>query len=79
MQRIMPIVAKTYPTVMRCFFSSSSCHETTESWSCAWPRSGCWPLRCSKHAGQVDWAAVDRLSRYGGSRIEDDVACRAGG
>ena len=25
------------------------------------------------------WAAVERLSRYGGIRIEDDVACRAGG
>jgi len=36
-------------------------------------------LRASKHAGHVDWAAVERLSRYGGIRIEDDVACRAGG
>ncbi|RZJ07126.1 MAG: Xaa-Pro dipeptidase [Rubrivivax sp.] len=36
-------------------------------------------LRASKHSGQVDWAAVDRLSRYGGIRIEDDVACRAAG
>jgi len=36
-------------------------------------------LRASKHAGQVDWAVVERLSRYGGIRIEDDVACRAAG
>jgi Xaa-Pro dipeptidase len=31
------------------------------------------------HAAQVDWAAVERLSRYGGIRIEDDVACRPAG
>lgn len=36
-------------------------------------------LRASAHAGQVDWAGVERLARYGGIRIEDDVACRAGG
>jgi Xaa-Pro dipeptidase len=36
-------------------------------------------LRATKHAPHVDWAAVERLSRYGGIRIEDDVACRAGG
>lgn len=36
-------------------------------------------LRASPHAAQVDWAAVARLSRFGGIRIEDDVACRAGG
>lgn len=36
-------------------------------------------LRATKHALHVDWAAVERLSRYGGIRIEDDVACRAGG
>ncbi|HEV6968801.1 Xaa-Pro dipeptidase [Roseateles sp.] len=36
-------------------------------------------LRASPHAAQVDWDAVERLSRYGGVRIEDDVACRAGG
>lgn len=36
-------------------------------------------LRASRHAAQVDWAAVERLSRYGGIRIEDDVACRAAG
>lgn len=36
-------------------------------------------LRATPHAAQVDWAAVERLSRYGGIRIEDDVACRAGG
>ncbi|HEY9105176.1 MAG TPA: Xaa-Pro dipeptidase [Roseateles sp.] len=36
-------------------------------------------LRASAHAGNVDWAAVERLSRYGGIRIEDDVACRPAG
>ncbi|KQV53332.1 Xaa-Pro dipeptidase [Pelomonas sp. Root1217] len=36
-------------------------------------------LRASPHAAQVDWDVVDRLSRYGGIRIEDDVACRAAG
>jgi Xaa-Pro dipeptidase len=36
-------------------------------------------LRASPHAAQVDWDAVERLSRYGGVRIEDDVACRAAG
>jgi Xaa-Pro dipeptidase len=36
-------------------------------------------LRASAHAGSVDWDAVARLSRYGGIRIEDDVACRGGG
>ncbi|RTL15106.1 MAG: Xaa-Pro dipeptidase [Burkholderiales bacterium] len=36
-------------------------------------------LRASPNAAPVDWAAVERLSRYGGIRIEDDVACRAGG
>ena len=36
-------------------------------------------LRAGEHAAQVDWDAVDRLSRYGGIRIEDDVACRPGG
>ncbi len=36
-------------------------------------------LRASRNAGQIDWAVVERLSRYGGIRIEDDVACRAGG
>lgn len=36
-------------------------------------------LRESPQAAAVDWAAVERLSRYGGIRIEDDVACRAAG
>lgn len=36
-------------------------------------------LRASPQAAQVDWDAVDRLSRYGGIRIEDDVACRGAG
>ena len=35
-------------------------------------------LRAGPHAAQVDWQVVERLSRYGGVRIEDDVACRAG-
>ena len=36
-------------------------------------------LRASRHAAQVDWDVVDRLARYGGIRIEDDVACRGPG
>lgn len=36
-------------------------------------------LRASPNAAAVDWDAVDRLSRYGGIRIEDDVVCRAAG
>ncbi|MCE4554046.1 Xaa-Pro dipeptidase [Pelomonas cellulosilytica] len=36
-------------------------------------------LRASRHAAHVDWAAVERLSRYGGIRIEDDVVCRGAG
>ena len=36
-------------------------------------------LRASPQSGLVDWESVERLSRYGGIRIEDDVACRAGG
>jgi Xaa-Pro dipeptidase len=36
-------------------------------------------LRASPQGGQVDWDAVERLQRYGGIRIEDDVACRAVG
>jgi Xaa-Pro dipeptidase len=36
-------------------------------------------LRASPQGCQVDWAAVERLSRYGGIRIEDDVACRTAG
>jgi Xaa-Pro dipeptidase len=36
-------------------------------------------LRASPQAAQVDWDAVERLSRYGGIRIEDDVACRGAG
>ncbi len=36
-------------------------------------------LRATPHAANVDWARVARLARYGGIRIEDDVACRAGG
>jgi Xaa-Pro dipeptidase len=33
----------------------------------------------SPQAAQVDWAQVERMLPYGGIRIEDDVACRAGG
>lgn len=36
-------------------------------------------LRLRPQAAQVDWARVDALLPYGGIRIEDDVACRAGG
>ena len=36
-------------------------------------------LRGSPNAAAVDWACVERLSRYGGIRIEDDVACRGAG
>ncbi len=36
-------------------------------------------LRASPQSANVDWDAVERLSRYGGIRIEDDVACRAAG
>jgi len=36
-------------------------------------------LRASPQAAHVDWNCVDRLSRYGGIRIEDDVACRGAG
>ena len=36
-------------------------------------------LRASPAAASVDWALVERLSRFGGIRIEDDVVCRAEG
>ena len=36
-------------------------------------------LRASEHGAAVDWAKVERLARFGGIRIEDDVACRAEG
>ncbi|WP_428504592.1 Xaa-Pro dipeptidase [Roseateles sp.] len=36
-------------------------------------------LRASASAASVDWAKVERLSRFGGIRIEDDVVCRAEG
>ncbi|CAM3942416.1 Xaa-Pro dipeptidase [Roseateles saccharophilus] len=36
-------------------------------------------LRASPQAALVDWARVERLSRYGGIRIEDDVVCRGSG
>ena len=35
-------------------------------------------LRRGPHAGAVDWNLVDHLTRFGGVRIEDNVACRAG-
>ncbi|MCV2352369.1 Xaa-Pro dipeptidase [Paucibacter sp. Y2R2-4] len=36
-------------------------------------------LRASSASASVDWALVERLSRFGGIRIEDDVVCRAEG
>ena len=36
------------------------------------------PLREGPHAGAIDWTLVQHLSRYGGVRIEDDVACTQG-
>lgn len=33
------------------------------------------PLREGPHARAIDWPLVSHLSRYGGVRIEDDVAC----
>ncbi|MDT8999664.1 Xaa-Pro dipeptidase [Paucibacter sp. APW11] len=36
-------------------------------------------LRAMPAAASVDWAKVERLSRFGGIRIEDDVVCRAEG
>ncbi|MEJ6007422.1 Xaa-Pro dipeptidase [Paucibacter sp. AS339] len=36
-------------------------------------------LRASPASASVDWALVERLGRFGGIRIEDDVVCRAEG
>ena len=36
-------------------------------------------LAAAPEAAHVDWARVEALKPYGGIRIEDDVACRAGG
>ena len=36
-------------------------------------------LATAPEAAHVDWARVEALKPYGGIRIEDDVACRAGG
>jgi len=36
-------------------------------------------LRATPAAKAVDWAKVERLARFGGIRIEDDVVCRAEG
>ena len=36
-------------------------------------------LRATEHGAAVDWAKVEHLARFGGIRIEDDVACRAEG
>jgi Xaa-Pro dipeptidase len=36
-------------------------------------------LQEGPHAGDIDWAEVEHLSRFGGIRIEDDVACRTQG
>lgn len=35
-------------------------------------------LRQGRHAASVSWDAVERLSPYGGIRIEDDVVCTTG-
>lgn len=35
-------------------------------------------LKAGPHTGTVDWQRVDALRRFGGIRIEDDVACTAG-
>jgi Xaa-Pro dipeptidase len=32
-------------------------------------------LKAGPHAGDIDWARVDRFRQFGGIRIEDDVAC----
>ena len=32
-------------------------------------------LRDGPHAGDVNWSAIEHLRRFGGVRIEDDVAC----
>jgi len=32
-------------------------------------------LRAGPHAGSIHWAQVEKLRRYGGIRIEDDVVC----
>ena len=37
------------------------------------------PLRADDRSGLVDWALVDRLARFGGVRIEDDVVVGEGG
>ena len=49
------------------------------AWACISSPCCLRELRASQNAANVDWAAVERLSRYGGIRIEDDVACRAAG
>lgn len=36
------------------------------------------PLREGPEADAVDWGLVDRLTPYGGVRIEDDIVCREG-
>ena len=36
-------------------------------------------LRATPQGAAVDWAKVEHLERFGGIRIEDDVACRAEG
>ncbi len=36
-------------------------------------------LRATPQGAAVDWAKVEHLARFGGIRIEDDVACRAEG
>lgn len=37
------------------------------------------PVRAGEHASKIDWNLVDRLTPFGGIRIEDDVLCTADG
>ena len=36
-------------------------------------------LRATPQGAAVNWPLVERLARFGGVRIEDDVVCRADG